>query len=483
MKKRFIAVLLVLVMVIPVVAVAATYYHVSTTRVESHYLPEEGATVLDSYRRDWALTLVKKYGSWWRVKFTNGEEGYIQSKYVTKSRSYNAWITQDDTELRTGPDYSFNSVYTLQRGDKVAVRSHGSNYDYVTYKTYSGYVRNSFLSKKRVAATKKQSGTKAYTAYITSENGRSVNVRNGGGENYGIIGSFKPGTAVTVESSGKTWSLVVANGLKGWVMSKYITKTKPDVPEPIATSTPVVCPYYAYVVSPDGEYVNVHRGKGDGYANATTASVGTVVVVLEHGLTWDKIRIDSQNSVVGWIKNEFLSQTPPTVAGDPSTIPTPVPSTTIRYIVSENGKSVNMRRGPGLGYSLVDSFPIGTQVTLISRGSKWSSVEVNGKRGYIKNDFLSSVSPNPTPTPVPLPGDNPTAVPPATAVPATETATVWSDNGGAVHVHKGPGTGYSDVTKVMPGTTVLIIQYVSSKWVKIQLEDGREGYIMSDYLQ
>ena len=52
-----------------------------------------------------------------------------------------------------------------------------------------------------------------------------------------------------------------------------------------------------------------------------------------------------------------------------------------------------------------------------------------------------------------------------------------------MHVHKGPGTGYSDVTKVMPGTTVLIIQYVSSKWVKIQLEDGREGYIMSDYLQ
>ena len=35
MKKRFIAVLLVLVMVIPVVAVAATYYHVSTlTRVD-----------------------------------------------------------------------------------------------------------------------------------------------------------------------------------------------------------------------------------------------------------------------------------------------------------------------------------------------------------------------------------------------------------------------------------------------------------------
>ena len=275
MKKRLIALLLILVLAVPAVAAAVTYYHVNTSRVESRYLPDVNATVLDSYRQDWALTLVKKYGTWWRVRFTNGEEGYVQSKYVTKSSSYNAWITQNDTELRTGPDYSFASVAQLAKGTKVAVRSHGSSYDYVVYGNLSGYVRNAFLSKKRVAADKSTT-TKPFTAYITSKNGRSVNVRNGGGMNYGVIGSFKPGTEVTVEKKGTTWSQVVANGLKGWVMTQYLTTSKAavtDIPQPIATNTPVVCPYYAYVVSPNGGYVNVHRGAGDGYANATTASV------------------------------------------------------------------------------------------------------------------------------------------------------------------------------------------------------------------
>lgn len=482
MKKRLIALLLILVLAVPAVAAAVTYYHVNTSRVESRYLPDVNATVLDSYRQDWALTLVKKYGTWWRVRFTNGEEGYVQSKYVTKSRSYNAWITQNDTELRTGPDYSFASVAQLAKGTKVAVRSHGSSYDYVVYGNLSGYVRNAFLSKKRVAADKNTT-TKPFTAYITSKNGRSVNVRNGGGMNYGVIGSFKPGTEVTVEKKGTTWSQVVANGLKGWVMTQYLTTSKAavtDIPQPIATNTPVVCPYYAYVVSQNGGYVNVHRGAGDGYANATTASVGTLVVVLEHGLTWDKIRIDSKGSVEGWIRNEYLSQNAPAnnAGGDEN----PTNDAYQAFITSPDGKSVNLRRGPGTGYSVIAAYPIGTPITVISRAKAWSVVEVDGRRGYIRNDLITEAQPAPTATPVPVPTEVPADVTPEpTAVPGS--ATVWSANGLSVNVHRGPGTGYSNVTRVSPGDVVYVLSYVSSKWAKIQLMDGREGYIKTEFLK
>ena len=42
-----------------------------------------------------------------------------------------------------------------------------------------------------------------------------------------------------------------------------------------------------------------------------------------------------------------------------------------RYITSANGLPVNVRKGPGTGYALaaVGSFPVGTQVTLISKAT------------------------------------------------------------------------------------------------------------------
>ena len=152
------------------------------------------------------------------------------------------------------------------------------------------------------------------------------------------------------------------------------------------------------------------------------------------------------------------------------------------FITSPDGKSVNLRRGPGTGYSVIAAYPIGTPITVISRAKAWSVVEVDGRRGYIRNDLITEAQPAPTATPVPVPTEVPADVTPEpTAVPGS--ATVWSANGLSVNVHRGPGTGYSNVTRVSPGDVVYVLSYVSSKWAKIQLMDGREGYIKTEFLK
>ena len=155
MKKRLIALLLVLALLIPVgVASAATWYRVNTSSLKVRYLPDDSANVLGSYRKDYACTVSSTKDGWSYVTFSNGTEGYVLAKYITKASSYKAWVTKDDTSMRKGPDGNFSAVATLAKGTKVTVLSHGSKYDYVSAGDLgSGYIMNGLLSKKQVKAS------------------------------------------------------------------------------------------------------------------------------------------------------------------------------------------------------------------------------------------------------------------------------------------------------------------------------------------
>ena len=131
MKKRLIALLLVLILLLPAgLASAATWYRVNTSSLRVHYLPGENTRVLGSYRRDYALNITSSADGWSYVQFSNGFKGYVQTQYLKKSTSYHAWIYRDGTALRKGPDGSFSAIATLSRGLRVTVLTHGARYDY-----------------------------------------------------------------------------------------------------------------------------------------------------------------------------------------------------------------------------------------------------------------------------------------------------------------------------------------------------------------
>ena len=86
MKKRLIALLLVLVLLIPAgLASAATYYRVNTTSLKVRYMPGEDSRVIGSYRKDYALTIKSTKDGWSYVTFSNGFNGYVMTKYLSKS--------------------------------------------------------------------------------------------------------------------------------------------------------------------------------------------------------------------------------------------------------------------------------------------------------------------------------------------------------------------------------------------------------------
>ena len=400
MKKRLIALLLVLALLIPVgVASAATWYRVNTSSLKVRYLPDESANVLGSYRKDYACTVSSTKDGWSYVTFSNGTEGYVLAKYITKASSYKAWVTKDDTSMRKGPDGNFSAVATLAKGTKVSVLSHGSKYDYVSAGDLgSGYIMNGLLSKKQVKASGNASTSNAdsaanYTAYVFNAGYRTVNLRQSASTNSPIIAEYPTGTQVQVVYHSVEWDKVQVGGNEGWMMNRFLSTSVP-APTPVVDSAPAASSSYtAYVVSDNKKQVHVRKGNSKNYSVVFNVPYGAPVIVLSHDTKWDYIQYNGQK---GYMDNSFLQLAAP---GDAPAIETMDPSATPApkqefqpYTTTVNINDLNFHKQKGDWSSNVDGvgrLQLGDTVEVLAVSGDWAKVKYNEYTGWVHKKFLN----------------------------------------------------------------------------------------------
>ena len=400
MKKRLIALLLILVLLIPAgIASAASLYRVNTSSLRVRQMPSESAAVLGSYRLDYAMTVQSSKDGWSFVRFTDGKQGYVQSSYIKKASTGSAWITNDDTSLRRGPSGDFSAVAKLARGRKVSVLSWGSKYSYVKAGDLgSGYVVNSLLSRKKVAPSGNASRTSSvtggnYDAWVLNAGYRKVNLRLSPSTSAPIIAQYSTGTKVRVIAHSATWDKIEVNGNTGYMMTKFLSTSAPaETAAPRVTAAPARN-YTAYVVSSNRRGVNMRKGAGN-YSVITIVPYGSAVTVLEHGSKWDKI---SYGGKTGYMENKFLQLAVP---NEGVATPTPEPAAKAKFssysatITSANGKSVNVHYKPDKNTSNVHAMgdngrlPVGTTVKVIGLTGYWAEIEYGGKTGFVMQQYL-----------------------------------------------------------------------------------------------
>ena len=215
LKKRGLVFFLAVVIALLPITPSLASYRVNTSWLKAHEKPSYSSRVVDSYRRDFAVSVLRTYkGGWARVRFLpSGNTAYVQSKYLEKSSAYSAYISKDGTVVHTGPATSFKSLGKLNRGTKVRVLCHGSAFDYVSTSKGKGYIRNTHLTSSR---------PNGRTAFIKNQRNRTVNLRNGPGKRYKVIAEYRPGTKITLLQRGSAWCKVKVRGRTGYIMRKYI---------------------------------------------------------------------------------------------------------------------------------------------------------------------------------------------------------------------------------------------------------------------
>ena len=275
--------------------------------------------------------------------------------------------------LRATPAFSGTIISSYPTGTVVTIKGKtGSWYEVTTPDGRNGYMYGDYLSISGGSGGSGGTVVTGTTAYVTSYNGLNVRLRSGPGTGYSILASYAPGTQYTVLSAGNNWCRIKIGSLTGYMMTQFLT-TSPVTPVP--TPTPSGSEYQVFVTSSNGLGVNLRSGPGKGYASIGFYSKGTPAWMVSKGNTWSYIRIGDR---YGYMMTQFLTTPEPAYVEIVGTA----------YVVSANGRNVNLRVAPSTGSAVIRSYKVGTRLNIITRGRDWYFIQIEGQFGYMMRQFI-----------------------------------------------------------------------------------------------
>ena len=66
----------------------------------------------------------------------------------------------------------------------------------------------------------------------------------------------------------------------------------------------------------------------------------------------------------------------------------PAPTYYGAYVVSANGKNVNLRAAPSKSAKIIKAFKVATPLTIITYGTDWCFIQIGGYYGYMMRQFI-----------------------------------------------------------------------------------------------
>ena len=278
--------------------------------------------------------------------------------------------------LRSSPSFSGAIRSSYPSGTVVTITGQsGSWYAVTAPDGLTGYMLGTYLQVNGGGGGFVPSQT---SAYVTSANGLNVRLRNGPGKGYSILASYAPGTPCTILNAGNNWCRVQIGSYTGYMMTQFLT-TRPVTPvTPVPPQPQPSGQYQVYVTSANGKGVNLRSGPSKTYSGIGFYSVGTEAWMVTRGSTWSYIRIGSR---YGYMMSQFLTTSEPPVNPDP-------PIVGSAYVVSANGKNVNLRTAPSTAGKVITSFRVGTRLNIITRGKDWYFIQIGGYYGYMMRQFI-----------------------------------------------------------------------------------------------
>lgn len=271
-----------------------------------------------------------------------------------------------------------------------------------------------------------------------------LRLRDGASTDAETISAYFTGTTVTVlGTSGQWYRVLTPDGKTGYMHSSYLTLTGLSSGSTLEENATGV------VKSANGKAVRLRSGPSVQYSIIATYAVGTPLTVLSTSGDWCKVRV---NGRTGYMMKEFI-----TIGGT-------VSGGYTAYVVSGNGKNVVLRSGPSRQNTALASYNVGQQVTVLSYGSTWSQVRINGLDGYMMSEFLSTVKPEGT----------------ISTGSSSYTAYVTSKNGKSVRLRSGAGKLFPTIASYSVGTQVTVLES-GSEWSRVRIGTNT-GYMMSEFL-
>ena len=201
-----------------------------------------------------------------------------------------------------------------------------------------------------------------------------------------------------------------------------------------------------------GGWLRLRDGASQSANTVSAYYTGTTVTILGGSGEW--YHVLTPDGKTGYMNANYLTITGSITGGQ-------VDENTAAVVTSQNGKPVRLRSGPSVNYSIIASYKVGTPLTVLSTGESWSKIRINGRTGYMMNEFIQR-------------GQG------SDSVAGGYTAYVVSGNGKTVVLRSGPSKQYEALASYKVGQKATVLEY-GSTWCKVRI-NGLDGYMMSEFL-
>lgn len=271
-----------------------------------------------------------------------------------------------------------------------------------------------------------------------------VNVRKGPGTNYTILARAVAGSQVEIYQTNWVGSSQWGRMTNGWICMDYVSLSSDSQSGSGSTDTQI-----SGTVS--GSNVNVRSGAGTGYSIVGRKNSGDVITVYERktsgGLNWGRIG-DNQWICLAYVRLESTGGTETPQPGSESNSSVSGDGTTA---VQDTGTvssatGLNVRSGPGTGYARIKTLSPGTAVSLYEYrtvdGVRWGRIQASQ---WVCMTYIQVSSQS------------------GSEAEQAGTGTVISTT--VLNIRSGPGTNYSRVGQLTPGTKIEITEQTKTNGV------------------
>lgn len=312
--------------------------------------PGTGYGVIAQYAVGTRATILTA-GTYWHYISINGQKGYMMAEFLTTTSTpstpsvpsetdYTAYVTSENgknVRLRAGAGTGYSAIGSYAVGTQVTVLGVTGSWSRIRVGTRTGYMMSRYLTTVAPGSGSSTPEFVTFTAYVTSANGKGVNLRAMASSSSQVLAQYPVGTSATVLGQAGSWYRVEINGVKGYMMTKFLTVRQPSGGGDEGGSTGN---YTAYVTSENGKGVYLRSGAGKAYSSVGFYGVGTQVTVLQHNAVWDRVRIGTRE---GYMMNQYLTTILPgtqAVTGVTISNAFPAPGETLWANVTPSGANV-----------------------------------------------------------------------------------------------------------------------------------------------
>ena len=187
---------------------------------------------------------------------------------------------------------------------------------------------------------------------------------------------------------------------------------------------------------------------------------GTLVEINEAGDEWCKVSV---NGKTGYMMTKYLNR------GNSSL------SATVK---TNTGIGLNLREQPSLSGAIITSVKNGGSVTVLQKGISWSRVSSSDQVGFVATQYLTFAGGS-------TGGGTTTPSTPSTpSTPATGKVAVVNNprDTQVLNLRREASLNAAVLGYYRNGAKVTILQS-GSTWCKVQVQDGKIGYMMTKYLK